>query len=155
MVLQVAVYGFNERLGLVSFPPSQNQEFQKPYGEATARMIDEEVRKIVDEAYARTEALLLERKSEVETVAQLLLDKEKISAQDVQDAIGDRPFEMKGGFQFPGEDVDADGAQDGDVQGTVQNEEQPAADDNEQQGVAGIPPMFAAQGIAPQQSRSG
>merc|ERR1712146_208759 len=74
----------------------------------TARMIDEEVGKIVRDAHDRTTALLTERKAEVETIAKLLLDKEKISAEDVQKAIGDRPFEMKGGFTVPGAEDGSD-----------------------------------------------
>ncbi|MDC0510844.1 ATP-dependent zinc metalloprotease FtsH, partial [bacterium] len=89
---QVAVYGFNERVGLVSFPPSNDGgvNAKKPFGEQTARMIDEEVKKIVDEAHTRTMALLTEHKDKLEAVAQLLMEKEKINADDMQKLIGDR-----------------------------------------------------------------
>jgi AFG3 family protein len=139
----VAVYGFNDRLGLVSYPPSNSQEFQKPYGEATARMIDEEVKKIVDEAHERTTTLLTERRTEVEMVAQLLLDKEKISAQDVQDAIGDRPFEMKGGFDAWGtsEGATTDEAVEADAAGPS---ERAGPEEDETEGHAMPPPVFAA-----------
>lgn len=95
------IYGFNERIGMVSFPPNQNQqEFQKPYGEATAQLIDEEVKLIIQEAHDRTTALLESKREELEKVALMLLDKEKISAEDVRNAIGDRPFaEDRGGFE--------------------------------------------------------
>ena len=52
--------------------------FQKPYSDATAKIIDEEVKKIVDEAYVRTKALLGERADELEKIAQILLEKEVI-----------------------------------------------------------------------------
>ncbi len=48
----------NERLGNVSFPPKDNQEFSKPYSDSTAQVIDDEVRKLVSEAYERTKSLL-------------------------------------------------------------------------------------------------
>lgn len=87
---QCTVYGFNERIGMVAYPPNQNQEFNKPYGEAMARMIDKEVKGIIDAAHERTTALLIEKRREVEAVAQLLLEKEKLSAEDVRQAIGER-----------------------------------------------------------------
>ncbi len=43
---QVAVYGMNEKVGLVSFPPQENQ-FDKPFSNETAKMIDEEVRGLI------------------------------------------------------------------------------------------------------------
>merc|ERR1711871_654380 len=104
----VSTYGMNDRIGLVAYPSQDGTQFNKPYGEQTARMIDEEVGKIVRRAHERTTALLTERKEEVETIAKLLLDKEKISAEDVQKAIGDRPFELKGGFTVPGTEGDSD-----------------------------------------------
>lgn len=104
----VSTYGMNDRIGLVAYPSQDGTQFNKPYGEETARMIDEEVGKIIKEAHDRTTALLTERKSEVETIALLLLDKEKITAEDVQKAIGDRPFEMKGGFSIPDAEEDSD-----------------------------------------------
>ena len=97
------MYGFNERLGLVSYPPEEDMSFNKPYGETTAKIIDEEVAKIIENAHSRTLALLTERKAELETIAELLLDKEKITGEDMQAAIGDRPFEdQRGGFVVPG-----------------------------------------------------
>merc|ERR1719240_1559949 len=107
-------------------------------------MIDEEVKKIVDEAHERTTALLTERKAEVEMVAQLLLDKEKISAQDVQDAIGDRPFEMKGGFDAWGSSEGATNDEDGAE--TAEPSEGAGSEEDETDGseAAMPPPVFAA-----------
>ena len=62
---RVAVYGMNRKVGLLSFPPDE-QKLDKPYSDETAQVIDEEVRKIVDEAYERTLALLEEKKPVVE-----------------------------------------------------------------------------------------
>lgn len=72
---QVAVYGMNEKVGLVSFPPQENQ-FDKPFSNETAKMIDEEVRALIGSAYQRTLALLTEHKEKVSLLAETLLDKE-------------------------------------------------------------------------------
>jgi len=91
----VSVYGMNERVGNVSFPPSQQQfPSDKPYSDSLAQTIDEEARKLVGEAYDRTRDLLHEKKAQLEAVAELLIDKETISKDDLADAIGARPFAM-------------------------------------------------------------
>lgn len=90
---QVSVYGMNERVGLVSFPQRQEPLADKPYSDETARMIDAEVRALVSEAYARTVALLKEKRSLVEAMAQELLSKEVLSLDAVEAILGKRPFE--------------------------------------------------------------
>lgn len=92
----VSVYGMNDKVGNVSFyDPNQDQTFTKPYSDETAKMIDEEVRKLIDAAYERTKALLTEKKNEVEKLAKKLLDKEVLFQSDVEALIGKRPFEQK------------------------------------------------------------
>src|SRR5258705_12450724 len=73
----VTVYGMNEKLGNISFyDPQQETSFTKPYSDETAKIIDEEVRKLIDVAYIRTKKLLTEKKADVEKLANALLDKE-------------------------------------------------------------------------------
>ena len=92
----VTVYGMNEKIGNVSFyDPQQENAFTKPYSEETAKIIDEEVRKLIDVAYIRTKELLNERKSQVEKLAEALLDKEVLFQSDVEKLIGKRPYEEK------------------------------------------------------------
>ena len=92
----VTVYGMNERVGNVSFyDPTQENTFTKPFSEETGKIIDEEVRKIIDVAYLRTKALLTEKKVEVEMLAKALLDKEVLHQSDVEKLIGKRPYEEK------------------------------------------------------------
>lgn len=89
----IQVYGMNSRLGQLAFPKDPNAMFdERPYSEKTAKAMDEEAKQIVDEAYQRTLALLKEHKEDVEKVAQMLLDKETITHDDVFELIGPRPY---------------------------------------------------------------
>ncbi|KAG7364455.1 ATP-dependent metalloprotease FtsH [Nitzschia inconspicua] len=95
----IQVYGMNERLGQLAFPKDPNAMFdERPYSEKTAKAMDEEAKIIVDEAYKRTLELLWEHKDDVEKVANLLLEKETITHDDVFDLVGPRPF--KGDSQY-------------------------------------------------------
>jgi AFG3 family protein len=92
----VTVYGMNEKVGNISFyDPQQENMFTKPYSEETGKMIDEEVRKLVDEAYERTKELLTKHKQEVEILAKELLKREVLFKSDVEALIGKRPYEEK------------------------------------------------------------
>jgi cell division protease FtsH len=92
----VTVYGMSEKVGNISFyDPQQENTFTKPYSEETGKLIDGEVRKLVEDAYKRTLALLTERKAEVEKIAIALLDREVLHQQDVEDLIGKRPYGEK------------------------------------------------------------
>jgi len=92
----VTVYGMNEKVGNVSFyDPQQENAFTKPYSDDTAKLIDFEVRHLIDTAYERTKQLLTARKEEVEKLANALLEKEVLFQSDVEALIGKRPFEDK------------------------------------------------------------
>jgi cell division protease FtsH len=92
----VTVYGMNDKIGNISFyDPAQENYFTKPYSEETGKMIDQEVRKLIDEAYVKTKALLTEKKGDVEKLAKELLKKEVLFKSDVEALIGKRPFEEK------------------------------------------------------------
>ncbi|MFT3682499.1 MAG: ATP-dependent zinc metalloprotease FtsH [Ferruginibacter sp.] len=98
----ITVYGMNEKVGNISYyDPTQENTFTKPYSEETGKMIDEEVRKLIDEAYVRTIRLLTEKKSDVEKLAQELLKKEVLFKSDVETLIGKRPFEEKKTLDVP------------------------------------------------------
>eukprot|EP00697_Spironema_sp_BW2_P014348 gnl/Spiro4/4775_TR2394_c0_g1_i1.p1 gnl/Spiro4/4775_TR2394_c0_g1~~gnl/Spiro4/4775_TR2394_c0_g1_i1.p1 ORF type:complete len:824 (+),score=229.14 gnl/Spiro4/4775_TR2394_c0_g1_i1:39-2474(+) len=90
---QVAVWGMNERVGLVSFPQEEENQFTKPYSESLAQVIDEEVKIIVDAAYKRTKDLLTEKADLLKQVADLLLSKETIDQADLIKIVGERPFQ--------------------------------------------------------------
>ena len=91
----VTLYGMNEKVGQVSFRDDNEYSFGKPYSEATAQTIDQEVRKIIQSAYERTKALLKERRKELELIAQELLKKEVLFKDDLVRLIGKRPFGMQ------------------------------------------------------------
>lgn len=90
---QVTTYGMNDKIGPVSFHDPQNdQQFQKPFSEQTGTLIDNEARRLVTEAYTRTTTLLNEKKADIEKVAQLLLEKEVLTREDMERLVGKRPF---------------------------------------------------------------
>ena len=72
---EVGLYGMNGKVGLVSFPPDDTA-FNKPYSENTAKLIDEEVRKLIDAAYSRTKEIVTGKKDLIIHMAEELLDKE-------------------------------------------------------------------------------
>lgn len=98
---QAVSYGMDEKVGPLSFEqPAQGEpQFEKPYSESTAQMIDEQVRLMVDKAYSRTKELLLAKKLDVEKVALKLLDQEVISRKDVAELLGKRPFLEKHSYE--------------------------------------------------------
>ncbi|KAK9123952.1 hypothetical protein Sjap_013554 [Stephania japonica] len=90
---QVAVYGFSEKVGLLSFPPREDSfEMTKPYSSKTAAIIDSEVREWVFKAYNRTIELITEHKENVAKLAELLLEKEVLHHDDLVRVLGERPF---------------------------------------------------------------
>ena len=92
----VTMYGMNDKVGNISFyDPQQENYFTKPYSEETGKMIDEEVRALIDKAYEKTKALLTEKRVEVEKLAKELLVKEVLFKSDVELLIGKRPYEEK------------------------------------------------------------
>lgn len=96
----VTLYGMNEKVGNISFNDPQNEyAVTKPYSEATAQTIDEEVRKLIGEAYTRTLDLIREKQDALEKVAQALLEKEVIFQNDLETLIGKRPFEHQTTYQ--------------------------------------------------------
>ena len=125
----VTVYGMNGKVGNVSFyDPAAENSFTKPYSEETSRLIDEEVRKLIDSAYDKTKKLLDEKRQQVEKLAEALLEREVLFQSDVEALIGKRPFEEKKTLQVT--DEQANGKQASDVLPDGQASDQAAADIN-------------------------
>ncbi|KAL2481556.1 ATP-dependent zinc metalloprotease FTSH 10 [Abeliophyllum distichum] len=90
---QVAVYGFSDKVGLLSFPPRDDAfEMSKPYSNKTAAIIDGEVREWVAKAYKQTLQLIEEHKDHITQIAELLLQKEVLHQEDLVRVLGERPF---------------------------------------------------------------
>ncbi|MCJ1478313.1 AAA ATPase afg3 [Lambiella insularis] len=88
----VTKWGMSTKIGTLYFEDDEHR-LQKPFSEETARSIDAEVRRIVDEAYKQCKDLLLEKKKEIGLVAEELLNKEALGRDDLVRLLGKRPFE--------------------------------------------------------------
>ncbi|XP_029423703.1 AFG3-like protein 1 isoform X4 [Nannospalax galili] len=100
-LLKIVQFGMSEKLGQVSFDFSRQGEavVEKPYSEATAQLIDEEVRHLVRSAYDRTLELLTRCQEQVEKVGRRLLEKEVLEKADMIELLGPRPFAEKSTYE--------------------------------------------------------
>ena len=94
----VTEWGMSPKIGYLNYKDDE-QRLHKPFSEETARNIDTEVRRIVDEAYKQCKDLLTEKKEQVHAVAEELLKKEMLVRDDMVRLLGKRPFEEKGEFE--------------------------------------------------------
>ena len=88
----VAYAGMSDRLPNICFYNAQETSFQRPYSETTAKIIDDEVLRIINTEYARAKALLQEHAEGHNRLADLLLTNEVIFAEDVEKIFGKRPW---------------------------------------------------------------
>ena len=88
----VAYAGMSERLPNICYYNNQEYQFQRPYSETTAKIIDDEVLKMVNDEYARAKAILKEHSDGHNQLAELLLKREVIFAEDVERIFGKRPW---------------------------------------------------------------
>ena len=88
----IAYAGMSDRLPNLCYYNNDEYSFNRPYSERTAELIDEEVKRMVNEQYDRAKALLLEHKEGHNQLAQLLIDREVIFAEDVERIFGKRPW---------------------------------------------------------------
>ncbi len=91
----VVDYGMSERVGYVSFNLSGGGEqpvFDKPYSDETARIIDEEVKRIIGSVRQKARTMLEEKREKLEEMAQALLKKEVLGPKDLVEILGERPF---------------------------------------------------------------
>ena len=91
----VTYFGMSDKLKNLSYYDSTGQSefgFTKPYSEATAQLIDREVQRIIDEQYERAKQILLQYKEGHNEVAQILIDKEVLFAEDLEQVFGKRQW---------------------------------------------------------------
>ena len=95
----VAYYGMSDKLKDISFYDSTGRYdygFVKPYSEQTAKVIDEETKRIIAEQMARAKQILTEQSEGHHQIAQLLIDREVITSEDVERILGPRPWKSRG-----------------------------------------------------------
>ncbi|WP_297720594.1 ATP-dependent zinc metalloprotease FtsH [uncultured Porphyromonas sp.] len=92
----VTYFGMSEKLPNINYEDNQNEYgFTKPYSEATAKMIDEEVLKIINIQYERAKQILMEHKEGHQKIADLLFTREVIFTEDVEQILGKRPWKSR------------------------------------------------------------
>ena len=91
----VAYAGMSDKLPNLCYYNQQEYSFQKPYSETTAKLMDEEVLKMVNEQYERAKQILTEHKDGHAQLAQLLVEREVIFADDVEKIFGKRPWQSR------------------------------------------------------------
>ncbi len=91
----ITIFGMNEKVGNVSFYGMSQDNFQKPYSDETARLIDDEVRKLIESQLLRAKQLLRDNRDKLDLIANTLLEKEVLVKSDVERLIGPRPFPEK------------------------------------------------------------
>ncbi len=92
----VTIYGLNEKLGNISYYDSSGQSeynFGKPYSDQTAKMIDEEISKIIETQYQRALHILETNKDKLDALAAKLLEKEVIFREDLEEIFGERQWD--------------------------------------------------------------
>jgi cell division protease FtsH len=92
----VSIYGLNKRVGNISYYDSQGRDmFTKPYSEDTAKIIDEEVSKMIEYQYTRAIQILTENKDKLEQLANKLLTAEVIFKEDLENIFGKRIWDKE------------------------------------------------------------
>ena len=94
----VTIYGLNDKLGNITYYDSTGQSdynFSKPYSEDTARVIDFEISKLIEEQYQRAIHLLETNKEKLTQLANILIEKEVIFKDDLEAIFGKRPFDKE------------------------------------------------------------
>jgi cell division protease FtsH len=94
----VTIYGLNEKLGNITYYDSSGQSdysFSKPYSEDTARIIDSEISKLIEEQYQRAISILTHHKDKLVELADILIEKEVIFKDDLENIFGKRPFDTE------------------------------------------------------------
>lgn len=100
----VSIYGMSDKVGMLSYYDSTGQSdfsFTKPYSEKTAELIDAEVKDMVSAAYERAKQLLSDHREQHRQVAELLIEREVIFSDDLENILGKRPWTEEEETQQP------------------------------------------------------
>jgi ATP-dependent metalloprotease FtsH len=105
----VTMYGLNDKIGNISYYDSQGRDaFTKPYSDDTARIIDEEVSKIIETQYARAIEILKNHEDQLRQLANKLLTSEVIFKEDLIEIFGKRPWDPEDEHVIPSEETSAE-----------------------------------------------
>ena len=91
----IAYAGMSDMLPNICYYNNNEYNFQRPYSETTAKIMDDEVLKMINEQYQRAKALLTEHQEGHNQLAELLIEKEVIFAEDVEKIFGKRPWQSR------------------------------------------------------------
>ena len=94
----VVYYGLDKEIGNLSFYDSSGQSeygFQKPFSEKTAEKIDAQIHQMVEQAYEKAKSILIANREKLDKLAQILVEREVIFREDVENIYGPRPWDEK------------------------------------------------------------
>ena len=131
----VTYFGMSDKMKNVSFYDSTGQNeygFSKPYSESTAQLIDAEAAKIIDEQYERAKEILLKYQEGHHKIAQILIEKEVLFAEDLEAVFGPRPWASRAEEILRDNEKKADNAEAG------KGDDKAAADGNSGAGNSNI-----------------
>lgn len=123
----IAYAGMSDQLPNLCYYNNDEYAFNKPYSDSTAQLIDEEVKKMVAEQYERAKSILSEHQEGHNRLANLLMEREVIFAEDVEEIFGKRPWASRS------EEILADSQPKEDDGNTPDTEEKASTSDTEQQ----------------------
>jgi len=105
----ICYFGMSEKVGNVSYYDSSGQSdysFNKPYSEKTAELIDAEIKELIDTAFIRAKDILIKNAAGHKQLAELLLEREVIFTEDMENIFGPRPWGKKKDDENPLKDDD-------------------------------------------------
>ena len=91
----VVKWGLSEKVGTVDYSDDESSKYYQPtknYSEETGKIIDHEVKKIIDEAHRKAKAILNDKKADLEKLAKALLEYETLSGDEIKEILADRPI---------------------------------------------------------------
>ena len=95
-ISMITYYGLDEKIGNLSYydsSPNRDYSFGKPYSEKTAELIDQRVRELIDDVYNQAKQILLDNREKLDKLAKILIDKEVIFREDVEEIYGPRQWD--------------------------------------------------------------
>ncbi len=128
----VTIYGLNDKLGNITYYDSQGQNeyaMDKPYSQETAVVIDAEISKIIEAEYKRAIQVLTDNRDKLDQLANILLEKEVIFKENVEEIFGKRPWDKEEPTEVEATEVEATEVETAEKEAPKEGEEVAAADE--------------------------